>query len=76
MFKYYIQTLGKMVPISSKEYEGYMIEEAVDLGETKTTAKRVIRENRQEAREISKNIFRLSCGAEVIIEYCKKPFTK
>lgn len=67
MFKYYIQTLGKMVPITSKEYEGYMIEEAIDLGKTKTDAMRVIRENRQEAREDGKNVFRLSSGAEVII---------
>ena len=55
------------MPISSKEYEDYMIDEAVDSGETKTTAKRVIRENRQEARETGKNVFRLSCGAEVIV---------
>ena len=67
MFKYFIQVLGKTMPISSKEYEDYMIEEAIDSGETKTTAKRVIRENRQEARETGKNVFRLSCGAEVII---------
>ena len=39
----------------------------MDSGETKTTAKRVIRENRQEARETGKNVFTLSCGAEVII---------
>ena len=76
MFKYFIQVLGKTMPISSKEYEDHMAESAIIEGETKTTAKRVIRENRQEAREIGKNIFRLSCGAEVIIEYCKKPFTK
>ena len=69
MFKYYIQTLGKTMPISSKEYEDYMIEEAVDNGQTKTTAKRVIRENRQEARETGKNIFTLSFGAQVIIFY-------
>lgn len=69
MFKYYIQVLGKTMSISSKEYEGYMIEEVVDLGETKTTAKRVIRENRQEARETGKNIFTLSSGAQVIILY-------
>ena len=67
MFNYFIQMLGKTMPISSNEYEEYMINEAVDSGETKTTAKRVIRENRQEAREIGKNVFRLSCGAEVII---------
>lgn len=67
MFNYFIQMLGKTMPISSKEYEEYMINEAVDSGETKTTAKRVIRENRQEARETGKNVFRLSCGAEVII---------
>ncbi len=76
MFKYYIQVLGKDVPISSQEYEDYIIEEAVDSDKTKTTAKRVIRENRQEARETSKNVFRLSCGAEVIIEYYKRLFTK
>lgn len=69
MFKYYIQTLGKMVPISSKEYENYMIEEAIDLGETKTAARHVIRENRQEAREKGKNIFTLCYGAQVIIFY-------
>ena len=68
MFKYYIETLGKKVPITSKEYEDYMIEEAVDEGQTKTTAKRVIRENRQEAREEGKNIFILSFGAVLIIE--------
>lgn len=68
MFNYFIYVLGKNVPISSKEYEEYMINEAIDSGETKTTAKRVIRENRQEARETGKNVFRLSCGAEVIIE--------
>jgi len=67
MFKYFIQVLGKTMPISSKEYEDYMVEEAIDSGETKTTAKRVIRENRQEAGDIGKNIFRLSSGAEVII---------
>lgn len=67
MFNYFIQMLGKTMPISSKEYEEYMIEEAVDSGETKTTAKRVITENRQEARETGKNVFRLSCDAEVII---------
>ena len=67
MFNYFIQMLGKTMPISSNEYEEYMINEAVDSGETKTTAKRVIRENRQEARETGKNVFRLSCGAEVII---------
>ena len=67
MFNYFIQMLGKTMPISSKEYEEYMIEEAVDSGETKTTAKRVIMENRQEARETGKNVFRLSCGTEVII---------
>lgn len=67
MFKYYIQVLGKTMSISSKEYENYMIEEAIDLGETKTTARRVIRENRQEAQETGKNIFRLSSGAEVIV---------
>ena len=67
MFNYFIQMLGKTMPISSKEYEEYMVNEAVDSGETKTTAKRVIRENRQEARETGKNVFRLSCGAEVII---------
>lgn len=65
--KYFIQVLGKTMPISSKEYEDYMTEEAIDSGETKTTAKRVIKENRQEARNIGKNIFRLSSGAEVII---------
>ena len=69
MFKYYIQTLGKMVPITSKEYEGYMIEEAIDLGKTKTDAMRVIRENRQDARETGKNIFTLCYGAQVIIFY-------
>jgi hypothetical protein len=69
MFKYYIQTLGKMVPITSKEYEGYMIEEAIDLGKTKTDAMRVIRENRQDARETGKNIFTLCFGAQVIIFY-------
>ena len=68
MFKYFIRTLGKAMPITSKEYEDYMVEEAVDSGQTKTTAKRVIRENRQEAREEGKNIFRLSFGAELIIE--------
>ena len=67
MFNYFIQMLGKTMPISSNEYEEYMTNEAVDSGETKTTAKRVIRENRQEARETGKNVFRLSCGAEVII---------
>ncbi len=67
MFKYFIQVLGKTMSISSKEYEDYMIEEAIDAGETKTTAKRVIKENRQEAREEGKNIFRLSSGAEIII---------
>ena len=67
MFKYFIQVLGKTMPISSREYEDYMIEEAVDLGKTKTTAMRVIRENRQEARETGKNIFTLSSGAQVII---------
>lgn len=67
MFKYFIQVLGKTMPISSKEYEDYMVEEAVDSGETKTTAMCVIRENRQEARESGKNVFRLSSGAEVII---------
>ena len=67
MFNYFIQMLGKTMSISSKEYEEYMVNEAVDSGETKTTAKRVIRENRQEARETGKNVFRLSCGAEVII---------
>lgn len=68
MFKYYIQMLGKPMPISSKEYEDYMIEEATDSGETKTTAMRVIRENRQEARETGKSTFTLSFGAQVIIE--------
>ena len=67
MFKYFIQVLGKTMSISSKEYEDHVIESAIIEGETKTTGKRVIRENRQEAREIGKNIFRLSCGAEVII---------
>ncbi len=67
MFKYFIQVLGKIMPISSKEYEDYMVEEAIDSGETKTTAMRVIRENRQEARETGKNEFRLSSGAIVII---------
>ena len=67
MFNYYIQMLGKTMPISSKEYEDYIIGSAVDSGETKTTAKRVIRENRQETRETGKNVFTLSCGAEVII---------
>ena len=67
MFKYFIQVLGKTMPISPKEYEDYMIEEAIDSGETKTTAMRVIRENRQEARETGKNIFTLSSGAQVII---------
>lgn len=67
MFKYFIQVLGKTMPISSREYEDYIMEEAFDLGETKTTAKRVIKENRQEARETGKNSFRLSSGAEVIV---------
>ena len=67
MFKYFIQVLGKTMPISSKEYEDYMIEEAIDSGETKTTAIRVIRENRQEAREDGKNAFRLSSGGLAII---------
>lgn len=69
MFKYFIQVLGKTMPISSNEYEDYIVEEAIDSGETKTTAKRVIRENRQEARETGKNEFTLSSGAQVIIFY-------
>ncbi len=71
MFKYFIQVLGKTMPISSKEYEDYMTEEAIDSGETKTTAKRVIRENRQEAREDGKNEFTLSSGAKVIVSFKK-----
>jgi hypothetical protein len=67
MLKYYIQKSGKTMPISSKEYENYMIEEAIDLGETKTTAKRVIKENRQEAREKGMNIFTLYGGTQLII---------
>jgi len=67
MLKYYIQKSGKTMPISSKEYENYMIEEAIDLGETKTTARRVIKENRQEARERGKNIFTLYGGVQLII---------
>lgn len=67
MFKYFIQVLGKTVPISSKEYEDYIIEDVIDVGCTKNTARRVIKENRQEAREEGKNVFRLACGAEVIV---------
>lgn len=67
MLKYYIQKSGKTMSISSKEYENYMIEEAIDLGETKTNARRVIKENRQEAREKGKNIFTLYGGTQLII---------
>ena len=68
MFKYFIKNLEKAMPITSKEYENYMIKEAISEGETKTTAMRVIRENRQEAREESYNVFTLNCGAQLIIE--------
>ena len=67
MLKYYIKTLGKSVPISSREYENYIIEDAICDGQTKTIAMRVIRENRQEARETGENIFTLTFGAQVIV---------
>lgn len=67
MLKYYIKTLGKSVSISSREYENYIIEDAICDGQTKTTAMRVVRENRQEARETGENIFTLTFGAQVIV---------
>ena len=63
MFKYYYN--GES--ISSKEYEERLIDDAYDCGHCKTSAMRIVRENRQEAREDGKNVFRLSSGAEVIV---------
>ena len=65
--KYFVKTLGKEVSITSKEYEDYIIEDAIDEGQTKTIARKVIRENREEAREVGENEFFLSYGASVII---------
>lgn len=64
MLKYYID--GQ--EISSKEYEEYIIEDAYDNDESKAHAMRVIRENRQEARETGENIWLIQNGAKLVIE--------
>jgi hypothetical protein len=64
MLKYYVD--GQ--EISSKEYEEYIIEDAYDNDESKAHAMRVIKENRQEARETGENIWRICNGAKLVIE--------
>ena len=63
MLKYYID--GQ--EISSREYEEYLIEDAYDNDKSKAHAIRVIRENRQEAREEGENIWRINNGSKLVI---------
>lgn len=64
MLKYYVD--GQ--EISSKEYEEYIIEDAYDNGELKAAAMRVIKENRQDARETGDNVWTIHNGAILVIE--------
>ena len=67
MFKYYYN--GES--ISSKEYEERLIDDAFDCGHCKTSAMRIVRENRQEAREEGKNEWTVHCGSRLTITFKK-----
>ncbi len=61
--KYYLNN----TEISSKEYVERVIDDAKYYSESKTTALRIVRENRQEARSEKENVWRLQNGDALII---------
>mgnify|MGYP003297831199 CR=1 FL=1 len=70
MLKYFIKKIGceNEEEISSRDYEDYLIDDAFDCGESKTTALRVIRENRKEARDFDECDWVLTSGNKVIVK--------
>lgn len=63
MLKYYLD--GQ--EITSREYTDFLCDDADCYGETKTTAMRVIRENRQEARDEGWSAWTLRYGSVLMI---------
>lgn len=63
MLKYYLDD----EEITSREYEDFLCDDAYCWGETKTTAMRVIRENRQEARTEGESAWTLRHGSVLLI---------